>query len=80
MKSAHELLKDWREGRKLTQAQASRLADVSQATWCEWEAGGKIPRIDLAVRLEELTDSTVTVRDWAAAMGDRKSPEKGDAA
>jgi transcriptional regulator with XRE-family HTH domain len=49
------VLKSWREGLQITQAEASRRAKVSQATWCDWEGGKKLPRLDRVLDLAELT-------------------------
>ncbi|HEU4619516.1 MAG TPA: helix-turn-helix transcriptional regulator [Gammaproteobacteria bacterium] len=50
-----EVLKAWRETEKITQAEAARRAGVSQPTWCDWESGKKLPRLDKIVDLVTLT-------------------------
>ena len=52
-------LKAWRKRQGLSQADASAKARVSQAAWSEYESGKSMPRVDVALRLEKLTDGAV---------------------
>lgn len=75
MMTAPERLKAWREQEGLTQAAASQRAGVSQATWCDWENGNKVPRVDKASDLAKLTKGPHQVTsehwaDWLRAKGD----------
>lgn len=75
-KSAAEKLSEWREGRH-TQLAAAKLVGVSAATWCDWENGKKIPRVDRAEDIERVTEGAVTVGDWAtSARGPEEVTEK----
>lgn len=58
------LLRKWRGSLGLTQAECARAVGVRQPTWCDWEAG-TVPRVALALRLEELTGGQVPVEAWA---------------
>lgn len=67
MLTAAEKLSEWRtKKKKCTQAAAAKLVGVSAATWCDWESGKKIPRVDRAQDIERLT-KTVKVADWATS-------------
>lgn len=61
-------LKTWRNGLDITQAEAALRANVSQATWCDWEGDKKLPSSDKAFDLEDLTGGAVTARDCAEAL------------
>lgn len=58
-------LKAWRAAKGITQTAAGKLVEVSPATWCDWENGKKIPRVDKAEDLEAITGRAVRVGDWA---------------
>lgn len=42
--SPGDRLKAWRAERALSQTEAGAKAEVSAATWCDWERGKKTPR------------------------------------
>lgn len=63
-------LKAWRAARGLSQKEASKLAGITQAAWCEYENGEKLPRVQQAVALAKLTAgdaNAVTVEMFAEA-------------
>jgi DNA-binding XRE family transcriptional regulator len=63
-KSGPELLMSWRHRRDVTQETLARRVGVAQGTLCSWERGSRRPRIQLALKLEEITG--IPVRAWAA--------------
>lgn len=64
MTEASGRLRDWRRGQGLTQADLAAKLGVSGATLSDWESGKKEPRIESAVRIEQVTDGAVPVRAW----------------
>lgn len=71
MMTVATLLKTWRESEKLTQAEASKRAGVSQATWCDWEGNKKLPRLDKIVDLVELTGQPALITACAQQLRER---------
>lgn len=57
-------LKKWRQLAGKSQAEASRLVDVSPAAWCHWERFKKTPDLQNAAAVESLTGGLVAVADW----------------
>lgn len=79
----HETLKAWRTGAGLSQAEASRRLGVSQAAYCDYEAGNKVPRMDKAEDMERITAGAVKLADWVEFVREReadKEARKGSAA
>lgn len=66
-----EVLKAWREKAQLTQAESARRAGVSQPTWCDWESGKKLPRLDKVVDLVELTAEPALIEACAQQLRNR---------
>lgn len=62
--TAPSKLKAWRESQGITQTAAASASGVSQATWSDWEAGKKIPRVQQAVMLATFTSGAVPVESW----------------
>lgn len=65
MRAAPDVLREWRNSKDLTQAQAAKKVGVRAATWCDWEKGNKEPKTDHAQDLEKLTEGRVTMVMWA---------------
>lgn len=61
-RSASELLREWRGER--TQIEASALLGVSQTALSDYESGKKIPGLDVAFRIEEVTKRRVRAAMW----------------
>jgi DNA-binding XRE family transcriptional regulator len=70
--TAHERLAVWRERAGITQTAAAAKLGVSTATWCDWENDKKIPRVDMALRLERMTHGKVRVAHWGEAATKRR--------
>jgi transcriptional regulator with XRE-family HTH domain len=64
---APTLLRQWREGRGLSQHDAGLLVNVHQNSWSDWESGKKTPRTEAALRLHVLTEGACPVDAWADA-------------
>lgn len=62
---APELLRQWRGQKGLTQFAAANLVKVSAATWCDWEGGKKLPRVDKTEDIQTITEGAVKVGHWA---------------
>jgi len=60
----------WRKSAKLSQEAAAKLVGVSQVTWSEWERGEATPTITHALRIEEITEGSITIRSWAEPKTD----------
>lgn len=75
-----DALKLWRESRepKLSFTEAGSLVGVSGSAWFDWEAGKKIPSVDLAEDLERITDGSVTVAMWGEASRERRAEQKSE--
>lgn len=79
-KSPHVMLKNWRESAGLSQAEMARQAHVSPATWCDLEAGKKLPGLSLAWDIEELTKGVVKVKLWQDLDRARRTARKNGSA
>ena len=69
----HEKLKCWREKAEITQTEAAKRLGVSQATYCDYEAGNKVPRMDKAEDMERLTEGAVKLPEWAEFVRAREA-------
>lgn len=67
--AAPALMRRWRESKGITGKAAAKLAGVSQPAWSDWEAGKRIPRVDMAVRIADLTRGAVPVTAWVPRGG-----------
>lgn len=63
-KSNGDRLRDWRLAKGWSQAEAAEKIGAKQGTWAPWEHGRKLPSVEHARELEELTDGAVCMRDW----------------
>jgi DNA-binding XRE family transcriptional regulator len=59
-------LKAWREKAGLTQKQVAERLGVQQGTYAAYELDMRSPRVDIAARIDRMTDGTVSVFGWAA--------------
>lgn len=73
------MLKRWRKGAEITQAEAARRLGVSQAAWNEYENGEKVPRVDKASDIATLTGGAVPMEAWAEQERRRKTAKKAAA-
>lgn len=59
-------LRAWRKSQKLTQrALATQLA-IQQGSLAAYETEKRVPRIDVAARIERITKGEVAMQGWAA--------------
>jgi transcriptional regulator with XRE-family HTH domain len=65
-KSNGQRLREWRESRGLSQAQAADMIGAKQGTWAPWESGKKCPSVRRANQLVTLTDGAVPVSGWSS--------------
>jgi len=72
---APDLLKEWRENQALSQVAAAERIGVSQPTYSDYERGRKIPRTQLALKIQAVTDGAVPVAAWVAADDRTAKPE-----
>lgn len=66
---AGRLLRQWREGNALSQAQAAERFGASQPTWGRWERGAATPTAKARAELEDLVENLYP-DDWTAQDGD----------
>lgn len=78
MIDAAQKLKTWRNAAKLKQAEAARLVPTSPATWCDLEAGKKLPGLEIAADIERVTEGAVTVADWTETARERRRQRDTD--
>ena len=62
---AAKQLKDWRVGRGMSQTEAAKHFEVSQASYSEYETGRKTPRTVKAVEIEGKSGGAVELSAWA---------------
>jgi DNA-binding XRE family transcriptional regulator len=48
----------WRVKQKLSQAAAARLAEIWPSAWCDIENGDRLPNLEQAFKIEQLTEGT----------------------
>lgn len=79
-KSAPDALKSWREAQdpKLSFEAAGAKVGVSGSAWFDWEAGKKVPTVDLAEDIEELTCGAVTVGMWGEIAREKRLAQKAE--
>lgn len=83
--TAPQKLKAWREKRKgrtgspLSQVEAAALVEASGPAWSDWEHGNKVPDIESALRIQNVTK--IRMAEWAFfARMKREEREARDAA
>ena len=77
MRTAPELLTEWRSIARLTQTEAAERCGVTQPAYSDWEAGRKAPLIENALAIADATGGLVPVEAWARKPA---AEPKGDAA
>jgi transcriptional regulator with XRE-family HTH domain len=58
-------LRDWRKAKGWTQTEAAVEFRTKQRTWADWELEEGVPDLDVAEKLEVVTDGRVRMSDWA---------------
>ena len=64
MLDAPKLLKEWRKATGTSQAACAKLVGVSQPSLNMWETGLRMPQIEHAFRLQEVTHGAVPAEAW----------------
>jgi|AACY02.16.fsa_nt_gi Predicted transcriptional regulator with C-terminal CBS domains len=64
MRFSHEDVRNRRKTRKLTLAQASKLAGIPQRSWQDYEAGSVDPQWRRAVAMLEVVGVGVELGEW----------------
>lgn len=59
-------LRAWREERKLTQKALAEKLGIQQGSLAAYETAARIPRLDVAARIERVTGGEVAMQGWAA--------------
>lgn len=62
--SASSLLRDWRKARSLSQAELAKRIGVSQAAYCLWELGQRLPKLPHLYAIQRVTRGAVKLKDW----------------
>lgn len=57
-------LLDYLKSQDITDEKFARLCGISVGAVRKWKYGERVPRLPELVRIEELTDGTVTARDF----------------
>ena len=52
-------IKEFRKRKKLSQSDISKLLEIKQNTFSQWETGERTPNIIQAIRLAEILETTV---------------------
>lgn len=63
-KADHPLL-DWAKARGMRQRDLAKTLQVSVPTLWTWTTGRRQPRIEHALRIQELTHGYIPVQSWA---------------
>jgi transcriptional regulator with XRE-family HTH domain len=67
-------LREWRESRRLTQAQVCLMLDgAQQSVYSAFERGARTPKRTVAVLIERITEGLVTVESWDEPLGEAAS-------
>jgi DNA-binding transcriptional regulator YiaG len=61
-------MRNWRQGKGLSQTEAAAMVDRKQAAWGRWERGEVTPKGPMMKRLTELVP-TIDRADWATSAG-----------
>lgn len=64
----------WRKKKGLTQQSAAALIGANQATWCEWEADRKLPRVEHAFGIQRVTRGAVKAHEWVREPSTPSAP------
>lgn len=64
------VLRRWREGVGIKQAELARRLHVSAPSISDWEADKKLPRIEHAIALANASDGEVPVSVWVRSKGE----------
>lgn len=59
-------LRSWREQRKLSQKKLAAELSIQQGSLAAYETNKRIPRLDIAARIEKVTGGQVSMQGWAA--------------
>ena len=71
---APELLKAWRERNGLTQSALAERVCVRQPTLSEYEKGRRTPGVEIAFRIERVTEGAVPAVAWTEAAEPSPTP------
>ena len=52
-------IKEFRERKKLSQSDISKMLGIKQNTFSQWETGGRKPNVIQGIKLAEILDTTV---------------------
>lgn len=58
-------LSAWRKAAEKSQTECAEAVGVRQATWSEWEAGHRSPRIKHALAIAKMSGGKVPITVWA---------------
>jgi len=56
-------LKSWQRKNKITNTQLARLVGIDQSSICHYHAGRRRPSPEVALRIEEVTEGEVSLRE-----------------
>lgn len=59
-------LRAWRKAKGWTQKQLAERLEIQQGSLAAYETDARMPRLDVAARIERETDGAVAMRGWAA--------------
>lgn len=60
-----EALSAWRKSAGKSQTECAETLGVRQATWSEWEAGHRSPRIKHALAIAKMSGGAVPIEVWS---------------
>lgn len=61
-----ERLRDWRKSKKLTQEKLAKRLAIQQGSLAAYETGKRVPRLNIAARIERATNGAIAMQGWAA--------------
>jgi len=74
------LLREWREASGFTQAALAKMLDTKQGCVCAYETSNRLPELRIAVRLDELSEGAVPVREAFRPKKAKKRSPRGSSA
>ena len=62
-------LNEWRNWKQLTKGEVAEMADVSGVSVGRYEAGTRVPKPEVMVRIASMTNGAVMPNDWYGDVG-----------
>ncbi len=59
-------LRSWRKEREWSQKKLAKMLGIQQGSLAAYETNARKPRIDIAARIEKVTEGAIVMQGWAA--------------